>query len=138
MSHVRPERLSHTAEAYLRERTAPGFKKRLNAIDELAETVTFKRTVVDVMDNKAAVGIALERSRSNGKITVRYETRDVTALNGTNYTGGAGTVTFMHGDKVAFIKIPLRDTDFEEGETSKIFKVVLLEGSIIRGQTRRM
>ena len=77
--------MSHEAEQYIKERTAPRYgtrkKKRLQ-LDSLVPSVTFKRATYDVMDNKSAVSLTVERSRSNGKITVNYETEDGTAMSG--------------------------------------------------------
>jgi len=124
---ARGERLSHSAETYLRTGTAATSKRKAGSHAAkmdllLASTVTFKRKIIDVMDNKHAVGLMVERSRGSGKLTVRFETEDVTATSGLNYVGGGGTVVFKHGDKVASVQIPLYDTDFEDGETVKTFK----------------
>mmetsp|Transcript_6484 Transcript_6484/g.7871 ORF Transcript_6484/g.7871 Transcript_6484/m.7871 type:complete len:918 (-) Transcript_6484:222-2975(-) len=126
-------RMSREAQDYVKTLSV-GDKK----LDSYMNHVVFKRTTYDVMDNKSAVSIMVERSRSNGKLVVRYQTRDGNAHSGENYIGGAGTLTFKHGEKVASISIPLRDTDFEEGVTVKTFYVRLLEGAILRGKTRRL
>ena len=62
--------------------------------------MSFKRVTYDVMDNKSAVGLMVERTRASGPLAVRYETRDGSAINGVNFVGGPGVVTFEHGEKV--------------------------------------
>lgn len=125
--------MSREASTYLQSSTGPK-----NQLDSYVNTVSFKRTTFDVMDNKSAMSLMVERSRSNGKLVVRYSTRDGTAQNGENYVGGASTLTFKHGEKVASISIPLIDTDYEEGVTVKTFYVRLHEGAVMRGKTRRL
>lgn len=38
--------------------------------------MSFKRANYDVMDNKSAVGLSVERTRGNGKMVVNYSTID--------------------------------------------------------------
>ena len=44
--------------------------------EEMMGKVSFKRSTVDVMDNKSAVGVMVERTRSHGKRVVHYSTKD--------------------------------------------------------------
>jgi hypothetical protein len=125
-------RMSREASDYLKTHT--GSTSKSKKMDSLMQTVSFKRTTYDVMDNKSAVGIMVERTRSNGKLVVRYSTRDGTAHAGENYIGGPGQLIFKHGEKVASISIQLVDTDFEEGESAKTFYVRLHEGAVVRGK----
>lgn len=87
-------RMSREASQYVKSGTVKVNKK----LDNLMNTVSFKRTTFDVMDNKSAVGIMVERTRSNGKLVVRYSTRDGSAHAGENYIGGPGTLIFKHGN----------------------------------------
>ena len=54
---------------------------------------------------------------NDGDVTVKWKTKDVTALNGFNYTGGEGLIKFEHGltDKYT-LKFPLLDLNGKEGD----------------------
>lgn len=116
------------------DRHAPRLPSRFPSRD-CAGYVHFKRTKYDVMDNRAAVKLSVERSKNMGKMTVRFTTVDGTAKAGENYvrppfSDGIGTATFLHGENLASVEIRLRDTMFAEHETFKTFAVRLLGASM--------
>ena len=100
----------------------------------MTDLVYFKRTKYVVVDNRAAVPIAVLRSKSSGKLVVRYETTDGS---GQDLHAGSGVLTFMHGENMAVIKIPLMEKQFKKGQKLYRLKVRLVQSPVIFGQARR-
>eukprot|EP00614_Pseudopedinella_elastica_P024677 CAMPEP_0172644748 /NCGR_PEP_ID=MMETSP1068-20121228/239373_1 /TAXON_ID=35684 /ORGANISM="Pseudopedinella elastica, Strain CCMP716" /LENGTH=1322 /DNA_ID=CAMNT_0013458959 /DNA_START=70 /DNA_END=4040 /DNA_ORIENTATION=- len=135
----RLQRQSHDVAHYSKTGTMKPPFGRSSVLDSHRTAVSFKRANYDVMDNKRAAALIVERSRSNGKLVVRYSTEDEDALDGENYAGTkSGTCVFRHGEKVASINVELKDTDYEEGETVKTFRVRLTEAPVLRGSVARV
>jgi len=78
---------------------------------------------------KESAGVAelvIERNDGcDGRVTVRFKTKDITAIAGKDYEARDEEVEFTHGEVTKTITIPLRDDDvFNE---DKIFEVMLSE-----------
>merc|ERR1719232_330517 len=76
---------------------------------------------------KESAGMAelvIERNDGcDGRVTVRYKTKDITAIAGKDYEARDEVVEFTHGEVTKTIQIPLHDDDvFNE---DKIFEVML-------------
>jgi len=76
---------------------------------------------------KESAGVAelvIERNDGcDGRVTVRYKTKDITAIAGKDYEARDEEVEFTHGEVTKTIQIPLHDDDvFNE---DKIFEVML-------------
>lgn len=86
--------------------------------------------------------ISVERSRgAAGMVSVDYATVDATAMDGEDYTGVAGTLTWDAGDRsVKFFAVPILDDDLQEGnETAELVLSNATGGARIdpaRGESR--
>jgi chitinase len=78
--------------------TAPGLYARSAYVDNLAGSVT-----VPVLLGGP------EGATSNSTVTVHYATKDNSAVAGTDYTAGSGTLTFGPGQTVQNITVPILD-----------------------------
>jgi len=60
---------------------------------------------------KESVGVAqIPVTRSNGcdgRVAVHWETKDLTAVAGEDYSGGEGSLVFEHGETAKMIDIPI-------------------------------
>ncbi len=80
----------------------------------------------DIDDNVATFEIRLSQT-SDEEVTVRYTTKDGTAIAGSDYTATAGTVTFSPGETSKSIDIPIISDSIDEG--NKTFTLELFESS---------
>ena len=46
---------------------------------------------------------------ADGKVSVQWKSEDMTAIEGRDYKGREGTITFEHGEIKKFIEIPIID-----------------------------
>ncbi|XP_033743112.1 sodium/calcium exchanger 3-like isoform X1 [Pecten maximus] len=80
---------------------------------------------------KESVGTALvpvtRIDGADGKITVNWKTKDMTAIHGRDYDNSEGTLTFDHGERAKFIEIKINDDkEFEKDEN---FEINLIEAT---------
>ena len=90
--------------------------------------VKFAKTAVTVKDNAASVKLTVNRTQKEGQIRVAYETIDGSAVNGTNYVGQSGYLTWEAGDKKAKtieVKLIPKLRAFYEGGVIRDFRVRL-------------
>jgi solute carrier family 8 (sodium/calcium exchanger) len=71
---------------------------------------------------KESIGVAslvLERTNgTDGTVGVTWTTKDQSAINGKDFVGGTGTVTFEHGEQIKTVDIKINDDkQFEKDET---------------------
>ena len=80
-----------------------------------------------VSKSEGVVEIPILRTFSNdGDVSVKWKTKDVTAFNGLNYTGGEGVIKFEHGQTNKYtLKFPLLDLDGKEGDI--LFEIKLYD-----------
>lgn len=64
---------------------------------------------------------------SDGKIEVKWKTKDIEAVNGSDYIGGEGVLVFEHGEREKNIEIPIIDD--QEYEKDESFEIELYEPS---------
>ena len=70
-----------------------------------------------VSKSQGVVEISILRTLSNdGDVAVKWKTKDVTALNGFNYTGGEGQIKFGNGETKNVLKIPIIELGGKEGD----------------------
>ena len=63
---------------------------------------------------------------NDGDVAVKWKTKDVTAFNRLNYTGGEGLIKFEHGQTNKYtLKFPLFDLDGKEGDI--LFEIKLYD-----------
>ena len=62
---------------------------------------------------------------ADGEVVVKWQTVDKTAINGKDYTGGEGELTFKHGETQRDICIPI--VNDLEPEKDEMFEIELLE-----------
>ena len=90
--------------------------------------VKFGKTAVTVKDNAASVKLAVKRTQKDGRIRVRYETLNGSAVAGTNYVAQAGELVWEDGDKkdkTITVKLIPKLRSFYEGGTVLDFQVKL-------------
>eukprot|EP00057_Strongylocentrotus_purpuratus_P018304 XP_011672778.1 PREDICTED: sodium/calcium exchanger 3 isoform X3 [Strongylocentrotus purpuratus] len=94
--------------------------------DDEPGTLEFTKTSFIVKESiGSAVLPVIRNTGSDGRIEVSWKTKDIEAVNGTDYTGGEGTLTFEHGEREKFIEIPIIDD--QEYEKDESFEVELFE-----------
>lgn len=58
---------------------------------------------------------------SDGKVEVKWTTKDIEAVNGSDYIGGEGILIFEHGEREKNIEIPIiDDQEYEKDESFEI------------------
>ena len=63
--------------------------------------------------------LIVERTNgSDGKVSVKWTTKDQSAINGRDFHGGTGVLTFEHGEQLKYIEIDIvDDKEFEKDES---------------------
>jgi len=105
--------------------------------DALPGTIGWRESALRVVESERYVTLTVERRRGhNGEVTVKYDTKAREALEGIDYVGKHGEVTFAHGEMSKTITVEIvDDTAYEKDEN---FLVVLSEpsnGAIFRDDT---
>ena len=92
-----------------------------------------------VSKSQGVVEISILRTLSNdGDVAVKWKTKDVTALNGFNYTGGEGQIKFGNGQTNKYtLKFPLFDLDGKEGDLLFEIKLYDPEGGATVGNINK-
>ena len=151
LSMVSPEAaLWASPEEARGDRSAPPVKPRLAGPKLYAEctvlikdddvmpgTLQWKESDVRTVESEGQVVLTVERRRGhNGEVTVQYDTKPKEALEGVDYVGAHGTLTFGHGVMSQTITIGIvDDTAYEKDER---FLCILSEptgGAIFRDDT---
>ncbi len=93
--------------------------------DPLAgQTLGFDASTASVGEGAGTLQLRVARGgATTGTLTVDYNTSDITAHAGSDYTATSGTLTFNPGDTEKFIPIPI--TDDASAEPAETFKVTL-------------
>ena len=81
-------------------------------------TLQWKESDVRTVESEGQVVLTVERRRGhNGEVTVQYDTKPKEALEGVDYVGAHGTLTFGHGVMSQTITIGIvDDTAYEKDE----------------------
>ncbi|XP_060076839.1 sodium/calcium exchanger 3-like [Ylistrum balloti] len=90
---------------------------------------------------KESVGTALipvnRIDGADGKITVEWKTKDMTAIHSRDYENSEGTLTFDHGERTKFIEIMINDDkEFEKDENFEI-SLIKTTGGAKLGKLKR-
>jgi uncharacterized delta-60 repeat protein len=95
----------------------------------VAGTLQFAKTEFFVGESASATGMGLDYPGAlltvvrtgavTGRILVDYYTTNGTAIAGTDYTGGSGTLAFNNGQSSALILIPVMDNSTTSSEVDK-------------------
>ncbi|MBI4324350.1 MAG: hypothetical protein HY674_03725, partial [Chloroflexi bacterium] len=85
-------------------------------------TLSFSAPAYTINENDGSATITVTRSGGdNGAVSVDYATEDGTALDGADYTGRTGTLSFLSGQTSKTFTIPIReDTAIEPDETVQL------------------
>lgn len=113
-----------------------GLLDKLNDyLGSLPELITTNH-IINESDGSVSIDVSLSASSSN-TVTVDYYTADSTAIAGSDYTSVSGTLTFLPGETLKSIVIPIvSDVDYESNE---VFKMVLENSenaAIIKNEAR--
>eukprot|EP01059_Diplonema_ambulator_P008437 TRINITY_DN18068_c0_g1_i1.p1 TRINITY_DN18068_c0_g1~~TRINITY_DN18068_c0_g1_i1.p1 ORF type:complete len:748 (+),score=264.15 TRINITY_DN18068_c0_g1_i1:285-2246(+) len=86
---------------------------------DLPGAVEFVTTSYSVLEGDGDVTLKLHRvNGSSGRITARYKTQDLTAMDGVHYVGKEGTVVYEDGEAgETCIKVPIIDNDVRNADT---------------------
>src|SRR4051812_12322416 len=77
--------------------------------------------VTEGTDLSAVFTVSVSGKHPNAGITVDYETRNGTTVDGLDYVAMSGTLSIAAGDQTAFISVPLiNDATHEPDETFKV------------------
>ena len=105
--------------------------------DVLPGTIGWKQSEVRVVESDGLVTLVVERRRGhNGEVSINYDTKPKEALEGVDYVGAHGTLTFAHAEmsKSVTIKI-VDDTAYEKDETFLCVLSAPTGGAIFRDDT---
>jgi len=93
------------------------FATNLPALADGPGEFKFDDDSFQVVEEAGVAVILVERSSGeDGAVTVQYETSDVTALAGSDYTSTSGTLSWSNGDDSDRVfQIPILDDDDAEG-----------------------
>ncbi|MCO4292163.1 gliding motility-associated C-terminal domain-containing protein [Solitalea sp. MAHUQ-68] len=81
-------------------------------------TMSINNVIVNEADGTASFTVALNKASATDVVTVDYATANSSATDGSDYTGGSGTLTFAPGEMSKTIDIAiLDDTEDEVDET---------------------
>ena len=87
----------------------------------------FALATTNVIVNEDAGTATIEVLRtagSSGTVSVDYQTQDNTATNGSDYTGGTQTLTYLHGETTKTVTIPILDD--ANAESNESFNITIL------------
>ena len=105
--------------------------------DVMPGTLSWKEHAVRVREKDGIVSLTVQRKRGhNGEVTVKYDTKSKEALEGADFEGAHGELTFAHGEMSKTIEIKIIDDNVYESDER--FLVVLSEpegGAIFRSDT---
>ena len=91
-----------------------------------------------VSKSQGVVEISILRTLSNdGDVAVKWKTKDVTAFNGLNYTGGEGQIKFGNGETKNVLKIPIIELEGKEGDILFEIKLYDPEGGATVGNINK-
>ena len=91
-----------------------------------------------VSKSQSIVEISILRTISkDGDVAVKWKTKDVTALNGFNYTGGEGQIKFGNGETKNVLKIPIIELEGKEGDILFEIKLYDPEGGATVGNINK-
>ncbi|CAG0907402.1 unnamed protein product, partial [Cyprideis torosa] len=94
--------------------------------DDNPGTIVFKKRGILVQENIGTVLVPVMRKNgADGQITVKWRTIDDTAVEGKDYVGGQGELTFRHAETE--LEIPIQIINDFEAEKSEHFEVELYE-----------
>ena len=94
--------------------------------DDEPGTFQFERRGHVVKESAGTANLSILRvNGADGDVTIKWRTKDKNAINGKDYTGGEGEITFNHGETQRDLEIPIID-DMEK-EKDEQFEVELYE-----------
>jgi len=94
--------------------------------DDEPGTFQFEKRGHVVKESAGVARLSISRKGgSDGEVTLKWRTKDKNAVNGKDYSGGEGEITFNHGETHRDLSIPIID-DMEKEKNEK-FEVELYE-----------
>ncbi|XP_038065066.1 sodium/calcium exchanger 3-like isoform X2 [Patiria miniata] len=111
------------------EETCLGHRSVMQVVimnDDEPGMLEFTKTSFLVKESAGSVFVPVSRNQGvDGRIEVQWRTKDMEALNGSDYIGGEGTLVFEHNEKEKEIEIPIIDD--QEYEKDESFQIELFE-----------
>ncbi|XP_061168050.1 sodium/calcium exchanger 3-like isoform X2 [Saccostrea echinata] len=96
--------------------------------DDEPGKIEFSKPSYIIRESNECAQIFVNRvNGADGTVTVRWRTKDLTAVHNKDYTGGEGTLTFEHGETSKTINLKILETDVLERDHS--FQVELFSPS---------
>jgi len=96
--------------------------------DDHPGVISFSRDAEFISESDVWISLTVLRKKGNkGKVSVKYTTKDGTAIAGADYVAASGTLTFADGENEKHIKIDINKDD--EVEKDEDFQVVLSNAS---------
>jgi solute carrier family 8 (sodium/calcium exchanger) len=105
--------------------------------DKMPGTFQWKDSAVRCRECDGSVTLTVQRKRGhNGEVTLKYDTRSKEALEGADFEGAHGELTFAHGElsKTVEVKI-IDDTVYEKDERFLVVLSSPSEGALFRADT---
>lgn len=91
--------------------------------------IRLESSVFSVSENESAVEITILRENgSDGTVTVEYNSINLSATEGEDYTGVSGTATFAPGETSQTITIPILSDELLEGDEQFSFAIDAVAG----------
>lgn len=85
------------------------------------------------------IKLLVERTNgSDGNVSVKWTTQDQTAVNGRDYHGGTGVLTFEHGELMKYVEIDIVDDKEFEKDESFLIELSDTTGGAKLGKIRRI
>ncbi|XP_061168049.1 sodium/calcium exchanger 3-like isoform X1 [Saccostrea echinata] len=85
--------------------------------DDEPGKIEFSKPSYIIRESNECAQIFVNRvNGADGTVTVRWRTKDLTAVHNKDYTGGEGTLTFEHGETSKTINLKILETDIHDGK----------------------
>ncbi|HEX8651582.1 MAG TPA: Calx-beta domain-containing protein [Pyrinomonadaceae bacterium] len=113
----------------------PGADTTYTANFTARSSLQLSSSAYGAVEGKGSLQFTVTRTGgSAGSVSISYATKDGTALNGPDYAGATGTVTFADGDMTAkTITIPVNDDALDENDETLVVTLSAVTGGATLG-----
>lgn len=100
--------------------------------------LSFQNPSYLIKESIGTVKLLVERTNgSDGNVSVKWTTKDQTAINGRDFHGGSGVLTFEHGEQLKYIEIGIVDDKEFEKDESFLVELSDTTGGVTLGKIKR-